>query len=429
MRILWLSPTKGLLMNKFTNFDNSGGGWVSSLQSLVESEQNIDLGLCYLSEKQYVNEVYNGTHYFSIKSEKKSLFQKIKNYYGGYKKIEENKYVHKIKNVIEEFNPDIIHIFGFENPLATIIGKTDIPIIIHIQGLLGPINNAFYPVDFNKSSFYFPIKLREWILRNGYIYAKNSMEVRAKFEKNLFKKTKHLMGRTEWDYQVSNFLTNETKYYHVNEVMRKHFYDNMGKWNYLKKNKYYIVTTISDTIYKGLDLILKTAYLLKNHSNINFEWKVIGINKNDSIISFFEKKIKVSSEKINVKYLGSKNAEELCDIELKSDVYVHPSYIDNSPNSLCEAQLLGLPIIATNVGGVSSLVENNISGILVPANAPYELAYHLKALYYNKTLCEALSKNAKEKSNIRHNKTIILQELIKSYKDIIKHNSTNMQFK
>lgn len=60
-----------------------------------------------------------------------------------------------------------------ENQLATILGKTKIPIVVHLQGLLAPYDNAFFPVDFNKNSFIWPFSKNEWLIRNGYIFAKN----------------------------------------------------------------------------------------------------------------------------------------------------------------------------------------------------------------------------------------------------------------
>ena len=65
---------------------------------------------------------------------------------------------------------------------------------------------------------------------------------------------------------------------------------------------------------------------------------------------------------------------------LSCTAYVHPSYIDNSPNSVCEAQVLGVPVVATDVGGVPSIVENGKTGWLVPANDPVATASRLSGL-------------------------------------------------
>ena len=58
----------------------------------------------------------------------------------------------------------------------------------------------------------------------------------------------------------------------------------------------------------------------------------------------------------------------------QSTMYVHTAYIENSPNSICEAQIIGMPIISTMVGGIATLVRNGIDGDLLPANDPWLLA-------------------------------------------------------
>ena len=87
-----------------------------------------------------------------------------------------------------------------------------------------------------------------------------------------------------------------------------------------------------------------------------------------------EKKLKTTFEENNVSFLGFTKPDDLTKILCESTMYVHTAYIENSPNSVCEAQCLGVPIISTNVGGISSLVEDGKQGILVPANDPWQMA-------------------------------------------------------
>lgn len=55
-------------------------------------------------------------------------------------------------------------------------------------------------------------------------------------------------------------------------------------------------------------------------------------------------------------------------------IFIHPSHIDNSPNGLCEAMLLGMPIIAIYAGGIPSLLVNRREGLLVQDGDPYAMA-------------------------------------------------------
>lgn len=420
MKILWLSANKGLYQDKQSSSDGyNGGGWISSLQKLLITSEEHTLALAFITSFSTQKEKQNKTTYYPIFTPPKNPLQKFKEYYGGYKKITNDQYNEQIKKIIHDFNPDIIHLFGLENPLACILGNTNIPIIVHIQGLLAPCDNAFFPVSFNKSSFLFPFSLKEWVFRNGYIFAKNNIHIRGKKEICLFKKTAYFMGRTKWDYQVSQFFSPQAQYFHVDEVLRDSFYENAGKWEYPQSKELKIISTLSNTIYKGLDTILKAAQLLKQEGNIPFKWQIVGISPEDSLITFFERKLKIISKNVNIEYIGILNAKELCNNLLKCHIYVHPSYIDNSPNSVCEAQLIGIPTIGTYVGGIPSLIENEENGLLIPSNAPFELAYLLKKCFSNKDFVINIGRKGYLTAAQRHNKTKILENLLNTYSCII----------
>ena len=102
---------------------------------------------------------------------------------------------------------------------------------------------------------------------------------------------------------------------------------------------------------------------------------------------------------------------------LDADLFVHPSYIDNSPNSVCEAQYLGIPVVACYVGGIPSLIEHGKSGWLVPSNAPYEIAYLVKN--YHTLPIESISAHEIEVAKQRHDPHKIFQEVLSCYQFIL----------
>ncbi len=57
-------------------------------------------------------------------------------------------YKEKLKQVVDDFMPDIIHVFGSEQQLGLVSSVTEIPVLLHIQGLLNPIYNALLPPFF-----------------------------------------------------------------------------------------------------------------------------------------------------------------------------------------------------------------------------------------------------------------------------------------
>ncbi len=413
MRILWLSSSRGLLNNRNSY---NGEGWISSLQRVVEQEK-ATLALAYPSQTPHQQETIQGTTYYPIFMAPRSPLQKLKYYYGGYKRKETAGCVDQLLSAIKDFQPDIIHLFGLESQFACILGKTDKPVVVHLQGLLSPCSNAFFPPGFNRWSFLFPLSVNEWVLRNGFIFAHRDISFRGRRELELFRKMDFAMGRTAWDRQLCELLAPQAGYFHVDEVLRPSFYNNAATWK-PTSGSFVITSTISQTVYKGLDLILKTAQLLHD-LHINTEWHVVGISQQSRMVKHFERCCHVKSRDVGIMYHGVMNEEELTSLLLRSSVYVHPSYIDNSPNSLCEAQMLGLPVIATNVGGVSTLISNGETGFLVPANAPYELAYLIKQLQQSQDLQTTIARKGAATAALRHDRDTIAKALLSTYETIV----------
>lgn len=73
------------------------------------------------------------------------------------------------------------------------------------------------------------------------------------------------------------------------------------------------------------------------------------------------------------------------------DIFALPSLTEGTPMALLEAMSYGLPVVATRVGGVPSVIENGNNGILVEPKAPGELADAIMDLYWDKNSMKRLS--------------------------------------
>ena len=133
-----------------------------------------------------------------------------------------------------------------------------------------------------------------------------------------------------------------------------------------------------------------------------------------------EKHTGLKHEKLNINLKGVASAEVLRDSLLKSTLYFHSSYVENSPNSVGEAQLVGVPVVASRVGGTDSMVEHGKTGFLYPVTDPYMAVYYIKRLIDNQEENVAIGKAAKEVALVRHDKKKIITELIRTYCKIIK---------
>ena len=413
MKILWFNrscpakykETHGALL----------GGWQDSLERILKDNPSVEL---YIAFKGSGNvKVINKVTYIPLNIHLSEI-EKIKNQFTW--EIESIKLTQQAIQIINQYQPDIIHVFGTEWPFGLIAQYTNIPIVIHVQGILSPINNAKYPPGYN--IFTYIAAMKGNIARYLWHFIQTTKQKsREKMEKKIFEHVKYYMGRTCWDKAVTKVCNPERVYFHVDEALRPAFIEGVNHWTLNEKNssKLRLVTLGCSTLYKGLDMMIKTAIQLKK-LGIDFEWNVIGHIPNEfrKMVEYKEKK---KFKDCNINILGFQSPEFISELLCNSSMYVHTAYIENSPNSLCEAQIIGVPIVSTNVGGISSLVSDGIDGVLIPANDPYRMAFEIAELFADKERMERYSTKGMERAKERHNPKNIARDLLNCYNTIIRN--------
>jgi glycosyltransferase involved in cell wall biosynthesis len=232
------------------------------------------------------------------------------------------------------------------------------------------------------------------------------------------------MGRTHWDEMMSRLYNPDVTYFHVDEVLRSQFYASEPV-PIVEKRVLNVVSTLSSTVYKGIDVLLKTAKQVQQLTSVEIKWMVAGIDSSDKLLHHFERKEGINHRSVGIECIGRKTPEELRKLLSDSDVFVHPSYIDNSPNSVCEAQMIGLPVVACDVGGLSTLIKHEETGLLTPSNGVFELVHYLRRLFNEKELRSRLGASAREAAMQRHDKDTIADSLVGAYRDILRLDSCN----
>ena len=416
MRVLWIGGSGLYVPSHASKGGYNGGGWVASVQKEIMKCENITLGISFCQDGEPEKVMQDGVVYYPIPHHTKSKKDKILDLFklndAARDEILWPYYEHKFKEVIEDFKPDVIHIFGSElyHGLAARVAG-NIPMVLHIQGLLSLYIYILLPPGFSR---------REYIMSGKGLQGKfHHLQYLAYWKRSVYREkailntVPYVIGRTEWDRQAMAVLNPKAKYYYGGEILRDVFYEARKRQF---PNVPTITTTISFPTYKGYDVILKVANILKNELHLNFQWNVYGNIDPD----FMEKHIGLRHQDLNVNLCGVASAETLRDALLSSTMYFHSSYIENSPNSVGEAQMVGVPVVASRVGGTDSMVEHGKTGFLYPVTDPYIAAYYIKRLIDNKEENMAIGKKAREIALVRHDKRQIVEELLDVYEQIKK---------
>ncbi len=411
MKVLWFEVTTP---GNYSGNQIVVGGWQDALEHIVK-KSGIELVVAFTSTLNKDSAVVDGVTYEPINMNL-SFVEKQRSYFSW--SLESKRIMEQAKHIVKKHNPDLIHVFGSEWPFGLIAKETSIPVVLHIQGSIVPYNNALYPPGYNESTMYKSIgcKLRR---RFSFWRSMKKDDTRLRMEKEVWSSVSHYMGRTDWDYALSRVLHPHSSYYHVDEALRPIFLTTEKRWKRSDSHKLILFSTGCTSFWKGPDMMLKTARILKE-LNVDFEWQVAGC-MNEEIKRVVEYHENSKFESNNIKILGFLSPEEIIDRLCSCSMYVHTAYIENSPNSICEAQYLGVPIVSTNVGGIASLVKDGEEGKLVPANDPWQMAYAITNLWENKMTQDQFSQTSLVKSHRRHNPEEIMSQLMDCYQSILRN--------
>lgn len=416
MKVLWITNTIFPEVCKEINISPPViGGWMySSAKALMNTSGNVELSVASTYQGR-VFKTYDieGIRYYLIPNTKK---QHVYN---------PDFEVH-FKTIKKDFNPDIIHIHGSEYPygLAYINACGNKGAVVSIQGIVSIIAR-YYLSGISSHLIKRNITIRDIIRNDTLIKQQKRITKRGNLENKLFSNTEHVIGRTSWDKAHVWAINPNLNYYFCNETLRAVFYEH--RWKYENCEKYSIFLSQAHYPIKGLQQVIQAMpYILRFFPNTkiivagnNFiSHKGIKIN---GFGKFIRNLIKTNNIEDRIIFTGLLSENEMCQQYLNSNVFVCPSSIENSPNSVGEAQILGVPVVASYVGGIPDMITNNQTGLLYRFEEVEMLSSAICRIFSDPVFANKISYNAREVALRRHNIDNNLKNTIGIYRQICKN--------
>lgn len=415
LKILWLTLNASSAV-ELLDPGNTRCGWLLSLERELSQHDDIELHVGFYHKSRLDSFQHGLTTFHPLFRliRKNKLTRFLGRIFAGKNSDKED--ISKIRALVDRVQPDIIHIHGTEDNFGLIQEYTSIPVAISIQGMLNPYIEKYFtgiPLVITRRYGSILDKLAFRTAKSGF----KKMKAGAEREKRILQNARYIIGRTDWDKNITRLMAPNSTYFTGQEMLRPSFYNKI--WHSNPSGKLKIVTISSDSLYKGFEMIVKTARLLKEYSNFEFIWMVAGLNRNSNCVKVVIKWLDADLENLSVLLLGSQSETQLAELLAASDIYCQVSHIENSPNSLCEAQLVGVPIIATDVGGTKSLIKHGESGILVQEGDSHSLASEIIQASRNLRQSQMMASIGKSKAVIRHSKSEIKNQYVNIYQQII----------
>ena len=103
----------------------------------------------------------------------------------------------------------------------------------------------------------------------------------------------------------------------------------------------------------------------------------------------------------------------------RATVLFLPTREDNCPMVVLEAQASGVPVIASNVGGVPDLVEDGVTGLLANPDLPYTMPIALEKILSDKDLALRLAKGGRKQALARYHPNVIATRHVEIYREVL----------
>jgi glycosyltransferase involved in cell wall biosynthesis len=158
--------------------------------------------------------------------------------------------------------------------------------------------------------------------------------------------------------------------------------------------------------WKGIETLIQAMRILENCGN-GFSLKLVGDGTQ-------RKRLEALAKGLDAQFIGELPHEEVPKIMSEAFAVALPSLWEGIPTVGLEAMATRTPFIGTNVGGIPEIVQDNVTGLLVPGGNPRELANALLRLT-DKELRQKLTRNASQLVQQRFDISGIARQLEKLY--------------
>jgi len=288
--------------------------------------------------------------------------------------------------LIKKEKPQILHSHLFHaNLLGRIVGKIcRVPIII----------STIHNVNFGG-------KLREKLLRYTDKFCNSTVAISQIVAKEMIKKRVVPKNKLK-------LICNGIEFKELN-LSKNRGKEKIHRELRIRKNQNILISVGRLTKQKGYFYMIKAVQILKKKYS-DLIWVILGDGEDRKKLA---EKIKMENLQKNIFFLGIK--ENVAEYLFDSDIFIMPSLWEGLPLSLLEAMACGLPVVATNVGGIPEVVEDRISGFLVEPKNPIMLAEKIE--YLLNLDIDSKKKMGMEGEKIIENK-FSLEKMVRNYENL-----------
>jgi len=421
MRVLWITNGPIAIHRKQLGIASfQSGGWLDAAFELIRNNADLEIGLASVFSCQSI---------LRHESEGVKMYVVPDDLKGGLYRYNKDGNLRIWKEIVSEFKPDLIHVWGTEmaHSLCALRANPDIPAVVYLQGLMAQISNHSH------SGISLLTKLRYTTIRDiienkGIHFNYPFEKKRAKIEEEIIQRANNVILENEWSANNCLAISNNCRIFRSLLPINKRFADYY--WKYEETTPFSIFTVAGGYPIKGHHILLKALSIIKKvYPDVRLIIPGYNPVNDDSgmrkffphgYTKYFKSLIKKYDLTNNIQYVGKISADEMAKYMSQSRVFVMPSAIENHSSTLIEAMMVGAPCISSFVGGVIDYLDNGVNGFLYRYDEPETLAGLIIKLFEDKQISETIGNNALISSRKERLSINLNDDFVRAYKEIVK---------
>jgi glycosyltransferase involved in cell wall biosynthesis/ubiquinone/menaquinone biosynthesis C-methylase UbiE len=373
-------------------------------------------------EKYFVDPIGGGdkVYYSEYKKDPKTVLEILgRQYYSLHVK-------RKLKKLIKDTKPDIAYLLHHNNKLSPSVidacKEQRLPVVMRLSDFFLVCAEGHLFRNDNvcekclKHSLFNSIRYK--CVKNsiiGSIVKSSAMWFHRIFR--IYDQVEYMVSPSKFTIEKLSMKFDKKKFVHIPTFVLKteEYNPNQGK--------YFLIVGRIEKI-KGI----KNA--IKVFKDLNFNLKIVG-KSSTGYDDELKKYVKDHNQK-NIEFTGELFGDDLKKIYKNAKCVILPTKCyENMPNVIIEAMMYSRPIIASNMGSLSYIIQNGKNGLLYNPFDDDDLKKKINKIYNNEKLCIKLGKKAYEDVIDVYNPKKHYNHLIKLFKDVVdnKMNMTKNQIK
>ncbi len=298
----------------------------------------------------------------------------------------------RIQKCLRDIQPDLVHGFGTESSYSYAAVTSPFSSLVMIQGVNSEIVRSLGNLRWRRPHMVVPLLIEQFTVR----------------------RCRNFICETKFSAAFVRRLNSQAQIHLLRTPVRHEFFS--AERNPISDSTPILLFVGSVIPEKGIEVLLHSfAEILKDFPQAHLRVIGYGTPAYEQVLQSLMERLGITE---HVTMCGYLNVEDVTRHFAEATLLVLPSFMDTAPNVVAEAQVAGLPVVATRVGGIPEMIEAGVSGVLVSPHSVESLIEGIKLLLNDSTLRESIAAVAQERAQRECSPDIQVAKLVDIYRSI-----------